>query len=768
MNKYLIVSESFVANKDPNSVVEGVASLYKIEASKLAGIATSPTVLSRNISIDEAKKLKTRLFSLGLVVKVFEEGSKEFHAFIAKQKQMKLIDAIKSKGIPYAENPLGNKIVKYNCLSMATMLVVPFLMAMFVVALAIIAYLYTTEWVQMVPGYDSGSIVISTIVVAIPTTILLSILGFLCLPILSTPISDDRIIFRESEQPVLFSMIENFAEGIGVKPPREIYLDDSISAYVTHDSLKGLLKGEYSLTLGFSLFKTLTANELAVVICHELSHMQQRSRSFSCTVQHQFKNWLYKRSHNTYLLEKSLKSLYSRFPNLIVSAVFGAGLAGIALSKRINQQYLKLIDLSDCYVSKFMEYHSDAYASDIMGSDRVIGTLRKIDALEEHRQLMIANCRVLALQFHAVCEDYFELEASTFQFDSNVPVSMESSNKWDTHPSTIERIEKAALYNRQPKWSINCSAESLLNKQRLTTKINQLFFDDHFSKFELEFYNPVSVETWRANFNELKHRHELVERIFGSVFEVKPVKLPELLNIKSNDQNLHVPEKLVNRYLKLIKAYNNNPQLLGSIIYNLKCEENDIDSMVELPNQDDITIQALTNRIASEKVEFDHHRIALGRIELQIMSNLAGLLQSMEPKLRSQVMVQWRLIESINGFESALLELREDRQVLDLFRRHSTEDQHNMAHSIEKVINHSRKIIERIHEKSMSIQVGPVRLSAILNDFRIEQTSSPAEVGFKITLLLYMVDYQLLQCFSNIAQSVVEHQAVDIKEGEAA
>lgn len=76
-----------------------------------------------------------------------------------------------------------------------------------------------------------------------------------------------------SEAPALWASVRELAEEVGTRPPAEIRLIGEVNAKVTEEtSFLGLFGGTRRLYVGLPLLAGLSADELRVVLCHELGH----------------------------------------------------------------------------------------------------------------------------------------------------------------------------------------------------------------------------------------------------------------------------------------------------------------------------------------------------------------------------------------------------------------------------------------------------------------------------------------------------------------
>ncbi len=76
-----------------------------------------------------------------------------------------------------------------------------------------------------------------------------------------------------SEEPELWQLVDEVAEGVGTTPPDELRLVDDVNAFVTQEArLLGLVAGRRTMAVGMALPHCLTVPEPRAVLAHEYGH----------------------------------------------------------------------------------------------------------------------------------------------------------------------------------------------------------------------------------------------------------------------------------------------------------------------------------------------------------------------------------------------------------------------------------------------------------------------------------------------------------------
>lgn len=302
------------------------------------------------------------------------------------------------------------------------------------------------------------------------------------------------IEIKESDQPMLFGFIRQLTQETQTPFPKKIFLSSDVNACVFYDSSfwSMFLPVKKNLQIGLGLVNALNLSEFKAVMAHEFGHFSQRSMklgSFVYQVNKIIHNMLYENSGYAAFLQS--------WANIDgVFALFASITAGIANGiQRVLREMYGLINKKYMSLSREMEFHADAVAASVSGSESLSSALRRIEMASSGFDIALSKCDEF-LKEQKVSSNIFPLHTSVMlrlaeenklPLRNGLPViskeflnSMNFSrvnfkDQWASHPSVDDRVaalEKLAISAEswdQTAWVLFDKREEL--QQLLTKKI---------------------------------------------------------------------------------------------------------------------------------------------------------------------------------------------------------------------------------------------------------------------------------------------------------
>jgi Zn-dependent protease with chaperone function len=186
------------------------------------------------------------------------------------------------------------------------------------------------------------------------------------------------MVITESEQPQLFAFIKQLTVDTQTPFPKKIVLSPEVNACVYYnDSFWSMLfPVKKNLQIGLGLVNTLTLSEFKAVMAHEFGHFSQRSMklgSFVYNVNKVIYNMLFDNKGFAEFLQGwgSLHYAIAIFVNLTIYIIKGIQKILQAVYRFVNKRYMAL--------SREMEFHADAVAASVSGSNNCISSLQKLE-----------------------------------------------------------------------------------------------------------------------------------------------------------------------------------------------------------------------------------------------------------------------------------------------------------------------------------------------------------------------------------------------------
>lgn len=280
-----------------------------------------------------------------------------------------------------------------------------------------------------------------------------------------------REIKRE-DSPKLYDLVVETAKEAGVKKPKHIYVNHEVNACVFFNTgfWNIFFPVRKNLAIGLGLFESTNTEEVKGIIAHEFGHFAQSSMRVGSVLYVANKvitDLAYRRDKlDSMMLRwclqdgiwgfwgKATQSVVIRFRGL-VDYMFRAQ----------QRNYMKL--------SRQMEYDADAVACKMVGSDTFVSALCKIQRLSKNFDFYNRVLGNFANQNQTVT-DYWKGYALTlpqmsmfgdsaiaYNRNETTPDADESKSRvsieevWESHPSTVKRVEYAHSLNLDSSISVN-------------------------------------------------------------------------------------------------------------------------------------------------------------------------------------------------------------------------------------------------------------------------------------------------------------------------
>ena len=297
---------------------------------------------------------------------------------------------------------------------------------------------------------------------------------------------ESRIEILEGDQPKLFEFIRELTKETKTPFPKKIFLSGDVNACVFYNSSfwSMFLPVRKNLQIGLGLVNTVNLSEFKAIMAHEFGHFSQRSMklgSFTYNVNQIIYNMLYNNnSYNEFLSSWAKINGYFSFFALVTVKIAGS-------IQLVLKEMYKIINKSYMSLSREMEFHADAVAASVSGSNNMIsalarvevsascysGTLKSADECLKNKkvlsnlysgQLVVLNRFAIDNQL-PVKHGLPEISTSFINSFSNSRVNYK--DQWSSHPPLAEReehLKKLGFYaeaDTKAAWCIFDNAEKL-------------------------------------------------------------------------------------------------------------------------------------------------------------------------------------------------------------------------------------------------------------------------------------------------------------------
>ncbi len=304
----------------------------------------------------------------------------------------------------------------------------------------------------------------------------------------------NSIEVSESEHPKLFAFIRQLAKDTHTSFPKRIYLSPEVNACVFYDSSfwSMFFPVKKNLQIGLGLVNVLTISEFKAVMAHEFGHFSQKSMklgSFVYNLNKVIHNMLYHNNSYGKTLEywAGISALFALFASLTVKIVQGIQWILKKMYTIINKSYMGL--------SREMEFHADAVAANVSGSETCISALRRLElanacyntVLTKYDEMFKDKCvginlyndqqtvlQHVARQYKLEMHNNFAIVNDDF-LKSNSLSRINYKDQWASHPGLAERTAQLRALHVQapqffePAWTLFENSDEL--QTQLTEKV---------------------------------------------------------------------------------------------------------------------------------------------------------------------------------------------------------------------------------------------------------------------------------------------------------
>lgn len=341
------------------------------------------------------------------------------------------------------------------------------------------------------------------------------------------------IEITKEEEPELFAFIGEIVKSVKTDFPKKVYLSSDVNASVFYDSnfWSMFLPIKKNLQIGLGLINSVSELELKAILAHEFGHFSQRSMkvgSYVYNVNRIIHNMLYDNDsyHSIAQSWGSVNGYFAFFAGLAVKIVQGI--------QWVLRQVYQVVNLSYYGLSRQMEFHADAVAAGVTGSQPLITSLLRLD-LADHsfnrvldyygnkipnsiatknvyeQQTLVMNF-IAAKSKLEVQDDLPQLTTDFLNRYNKSKLTIE--NKWDTHPSIEDRISELQKLNIEKPLENKRLATSLLNdridlQSKFTDKLfSAVSYPDAvvYNKNE-QFFEEFESEFLSGSFNEIYNHY---------------------------------------------------------------------------------------------------------------------------------------------------------------------------------------------------------------------------------------------------------------------
>ena len=381
------------------------------------------------------------------------------------------------------------------------------------------------------------------------------------------------VAISRDEQPDLFAFIDQLTSETKAAKPKKIFLTANVNAGVFYSSSfwSMFFPVRKNLQIGLGLVNSINVSEFKAVMAHEFGHFSQRSMKFGSYVYNLnkviynmlFENDSYHKVLNSWARMHSVFKLMALLNiNLIKAIQFILKKVYVV----VNSAYLAL--------SREMEFHADAIAGYVGGSNHAISSLQRIEVGQVCYDNLLSYWNSKLSQNERSANLYPEhLEAiKIFSADRDVRIDQSGlpviakgvsiigegmitvDDKWSSHPSSADRELKLGQINLNTV-AINERAWCLFNNPtKLQEQLTDLIYsgsnikDDAkvviFEDFKNSFYAAVHTHLYNEKYKHYYDNRNITLFKIDEAINTSPAAKTLTFEALFTDENCTLPKEL--------------------------------------------------------------------------------------------------------------------------------------------------------------------------------------------------------------------------------
>ncbi|MDR6195856.1 M48 family metallopeptidase [Siphonobacter sp. SORGH_AS_0500] len=377
--------------------------------------------------------------------------------------------------------------------------------------------------------------------------------------------TSELIEISEEDEPDLYKFIYQIAEDTKAPKPKKIFLSHNVNAAVFYDSSfwSMFFPIRKNLLIGVGLVNGLSLSELKAVLAHEFGHFSQRSMKLGSYV-YQSNRVIYNMLYENESWSKTAE---------VISASHWAGSIAASLSTLLIRQIMSVlqffyvsINKKQLSLSREMEFHADAVAASVAGSDITIHALRRADFAEIAFNSTLSWCSQLVDDNQKIDNIYegqttiikYMVAKHNLTFSNDLPVITDQylashqtsrvvyKNQWASHPSQEEREENLRSINVDAV-NVEDSAWNVFTN----SKHWQLYFTEQLYN-QVEFKSEVQIVSSQALLDKIEENEQ--EYALPAIFEdFYSQRLIGNFDLETEPESLRPWNSLMNQEAMLLK-----------------------------------------------------------------------------------------------------------------------------------------------------------------------------------------------------------------------
>lgn len=312
-------------------------------------------------------------------------------------------------------------------------------------------------------GLRGKAAMLPVIAYAAPAVVGAVIVLFMLKPLLARrPKEIEPRSLDRDEAPALFALVTAICRAVGAPLPKRVDVDMHVNASASYRrGLRSLVGDDLVLTIGLPLVAGMTVEQLGGILAHEFGHFTQGAGMGFGAVVHRINAWFARVVWQRDAWDVKLKE-WSNESGLWVGFVLVLARCAVWLTRRILFGLMWVAHALSCHLSRQMEYDADLHQVRLVGGPTVVGTFRRLPPLamgESAAWRTLGDAWIEGVTVDSI-PDLVVLGADGLSAEELAAIDKqtaeETAERFDTHPTTRERIRRAAADRSTPR--LACAA----------------------------------------------------------------------------------------------------------------------------------------------------------------------------------------------------------------------------------------------------------------------------------------------------------------------
>ena len=334
-------------------------------------------------------------------------------------------------------------------------------------------YWYGVHARGLISGFSGGIYLTLVRILLYVSPIMAGIIAvfFMFKPILARkPGTAEPVELNPAQQPRLYQLIARLSELLGSTMPRRIYLTCELNASAGfHRGWLGFAGNDLVLNLGLPLVAGLNSRQLAAVLGHELGHCSQSLAMRLSYIINRIDNWFLRVIYARDSWDEAFDEWVNSVEDWRLSLVVGTAQLAVWASRKVLLLLMLTGHAVSCFLSRQMEYHADACAMAIAGSEGLESLLIRLREQAVLESLAYQGLNQIWKRRHqlpdSVPDFLHQLEKrcpEDFHEQARQTLLNERSGWFATHPTAAQRIQRARRGSEPGLFFLEKPARALL------------------------------------------------------------------------------------------------------------------------------------------------------------------------------------------------------------------------------------------------------------------------------------------------------------------